>query len=106
MRTLFIVKGDPRSDAALGIATVDIATASAGHAEMQTQFKPRVTPTVFRSGVPPLMAGMNLGMSERNDTMAAHRSVVAVRNSNWAEDKSNRGGHALHASRKELTAAR
>jgi hypothetical protein len=25
MRTLFIVKGDPRSDAALGIATVDIA---------------------------------------------------------------------------------
>jgi hypothetical protein len=34
------------------------------------------------------MAGMNLGMSERNDTMAAHRSVVAVRNSNWAETRS------------------
>jgi hypothetical protein len=50
------------------------------------QFKRRV----FRSSVPPLMAGTNLGMSERNDTMAAHRSVVAVRNSNWAENKINR----------------
>ena len=49
---------------------------------------------VFRSAVPPLMAGMNLGMSERNDTMEAHRSVVAVRNSNWAENKINRGRHA------------
>jgi hypothetical protein len=58
---------------------------------------------VFRSAAPPLMAGMNLGMSERNDTMAAHRSVVAIRNSNWAENKSNHGRHAFHASRKELT---
>jgi hypothetical protein len=45
---------------------------------------------------------MNLEMGERNDTVAAHRSVVPVRNSNWAEDKSNRGRHAFHASRKEL----
>jgi hypothetical protein len=28
---------------------------------------------LFRSAVPLLMAGTNLGMSERNDTMAAHR---------------------------------
>jgi hypothetical protein len=34
--------------------------------------------------------------------MAAHRSVVAVRNSNWAENKSNRGRYAFHVPRKEL----
>jgi hypothetical protein len=49
------------------------------------------------------MAGMNLGMSERNDTMAAHRSVVATRNSNWTENKSNEGRHVFHSSRKEVT---
>jgi hypothetical protein len=36
------------------------------------------------------MAGTNLGTSERNDTMAAHISVVAVRNSNRAENTINR----------------
>jgi hypothetical protein len=67
------------------------------------EFNGRVTPACVRSAAPPLMAGMNLGMSERNDTMAAHRSVVAGRNSNWAEDKNNRGRHDFHASRTELT---
>src|SRR5277367_4919673 len=45
---------------------------------------------VFRSAVPVLMADTNLGMSERNDTMTALRSVVAVRNSNWTENNANR----------------
>jgi hypothetical protein len=42
------------------------------------------------------MAGMNLGMSERNDTMAAHRSVVAVRKFEFGpkENKIKRGRHS------------
>jgi hypothetical protein len=49
------------------------------------------------------MAGMNLGMSERNDTMAAHRSVVAIRNSNWGRKQDQSWMPCFHASRKELT---
>ena len=92
----FCPKGHSASESSAPWET-RLTTASAPQAEIQTfccSSNGESRQHVFRSAVPPLMAGMNLGMSERNDTMAAHRSVVAVRNSNFAENKSNRGRHA------------
>jgi hypothetical protein len=48
------------------------------------------------------MAGMNLGMSERNDTIAAHRSVVAFSRFELGQKQDHWWTPCFHALRKEL----